>query len=70
MPNMTGLQLAQSVQEKYPGMPIILATGYAELPADPAVFGIVKLSKPCSQAEIAAAIQTAINTRIAKQACA
>ena len=61
MPNMTGLQLAQSVQEKYPGMPIVLATGYAELPADPAEIGVVKLAKPCSQTEIAAAIETAMN---------
>jgi signal transduction histidine kinase len=61
MPNMTGLQLAHCVQEKYPGMPIVLATGYAELPADPAQFGIVKLAKPCSQTEIAAAMQTAMS---------
>jgi signal transduction histidine kinase/ActR/RegA family two-component response regulator len=61
MPNMTGLQLAHCVQEKYPGMPIVLATGYAELPADPAEFGIVKLAKPCSQSEIAAAMQTAMS---------
>jgi signal transduction histidine kinase len=61
MPNMTGLQLAHCVQEKYPGLPIVLATGYAELPADPAEFGIVKLAKPCSQTEIAAAIHTAMS---------
>jgi signal transduction histidine kinase len=60
MPNMTGLQLAHSVQEKYPGLPIVLATGYAELPVDPALFGVVKLAKPCSQSEIAAAMQTAM----------
>ena len=60
MPNMTGLQLAHSVQEKYPGLPIVLATGYAELPVDPALFGVVKLAKPCSQDDIAAAIQTAM----------
>jgi signal transduction histidine kinase len=62
MPNMTGLQLAHCVQEKYPGLPIVLATGYAELPADPAEFGIVKLAKPCSQTEIAAAMQTAMSS--------
>jgi signal transduction histidine kinase len=61
MPNMTGLQLAQCVQEKHPGIPIVLATGYAELPADPARFGVVKLAKPCSQTEIAVAIQTAMS---------
>ena len=37
MPVMTGLQLAECIQERYPGLPIILATGYAELPADPAL---------------------------------
>ena len=51
------------MQEQYPGLPIILATGYAELPADPAEFGIVKLAKPCTQNEIAAAIQTAMRLR-------
>jgi signal transduction histidine kinase len=61
MPNMTGLQLAQTIQERYPGLPIILATGFAELPADPAKFRILKLAKPCTQHEIAVAIQTALN---------
>ncbi len=70
MPTMTGLQLAQCVQEKYPGMPVILATGYAELPVDPVSFGILKLTKPCSQNEIAAAIQTVLGNRSVKQACA
>jgi hypothetical protein len=33
---MTGLQLAGCVRETYPELPVILATGYAELPGDPA----------------------------------
>ena len=60
MPNMTGLQLAQSIQEKHPQLPIILATGYAELPSDPALLRLVKLAKPCSQHDIAAAIHAAL----------
>jgi signal transduction histidine kinase/ActR/RegA family two-component response regulator len=60
MPAMTGLQLARSIQEKYPGIPIILATGYAELPVDPTSLGIHRLAKPCSQYEIASAIQSAL----------
>jgi signal transduction histidine kinase len=63
MPTMTGLQLAQRIQEQYPGLPIILATGYAELPGDPALLGLLKLAKPCSQSEIAASIHTALNMR-------
>ncbi len=63
MPSMTGLQLAECIQERFPGLPIILATGYAELPCDPAKLGLLKLPKPCTQQEIAAAIQIALRSR-------
>jgi CheY-like chemotaxis protein len=63
MPAMTGLQLAVCIQERFPGLPIILATGYAELPVDPANMGLLKLTKPCTQQEIAAAIHTAMRSR-------
>jgi signal transduction histidine kinase len=65
MPIMNGLQLAQSIKEKYPEIPIILATGYAELPADPSKLGLFKLTKPCSQDDIAKAIHTALESRAA-----
>jgi signal transduction histidine kinase/ActR/RegA family two-component response regulator len=60
MPSMTGLQLAECIQERFPGLPIILATGYAELPADPSALGIGRLAKPCTQDEIAMAIHAAL----------
>jgi CheY-like chemotaxis protein len=60
MPSMTGLQLAECIQERFPGLPIILATGYAELPGDPAALGIARLAKPCTQDEIAMAIHAAL----------
>ena len=63
MPAMTGLQLAARIGDQYPGLPVILATGYAELPKDPAILGLLKLSKPCSQQEITAAIHAALNSR-------
>jgi signal transduction histidine kinase/ActR/RegA family two-component response regulator len=63
MPAMTGLQFARRVQETYPGLPIILATGYAELPGDPTSLGILRLAKPCNQYEIATAIQSALGAR-------
>jgi len=67
MPMMTGLQLAGCIQEKFPGLPIILATGYAELPVDPSSLGIARLAKPCTQHEIAVAIHAAVfaNDRVA-----
>ena len=60
MPAMTGLQLAKSIQESYSGIPIILATGYAELPVDPASLGMIRLAKPCNQYDIAMAIRSAL----------
>jgi signal transduction histidine kinase len=64
MPVMTGLQLARIIQEKYPSLPVILATGYAELPVDPVSLGIVRLAKPCNQYDIAMAIRTALGPRV------
>src|SRR6266478_5991667 len=63
MPAMTGLQLARSLQERYPDLPVILATGYAELPGDAGSLGILRLAKPCNQYEIAMAIQQALGPR-------
>jgi len=62
MPAMTGLQLAKNIQESYSGIPIILATGYAELPIDPAALGMIRLAKPCNQYDIAMAIQSALGS--------
>ena len=55
MPRMTGTQLIDKIRKTSPGLPAILATGYAETPAnlDPA---IVRLKKPFTQDELRAAI--------------
>jgi FixJ family two-component response regulator len=55
---MTGLQLAETAHALKPGLAVILATGYAELPAgaDPS-FG--RLAKPFTQAELAEAVDAA-----------
>src|SRR5882762_9456141 len=63
MPAMTGLQLARYLQDRYPELPVILATGYAELPGDATSLGIQRLAKPCNQYEIAMAIQSALGSR-------
>jgi CheY-like chemotaxis protein len=68
MPAMTGLQLAKHIQERHPGLPIVLATGYAELPAEASTLGIARLAKPCTQEEIALAIHAAVNTRARREA--
>jgi CheY-like chemotaxis protein len=53
MPGMRGTELAIQLREKYPALPIILATGYAELPNGEG-FGLPRLSKPFRQEDIAA----------------
>jgi len=70
MPSMTGLQLAECIQKRYPGLPIILATGYAELPTDPMTLGIPRLAKPCTQLEIATAIQAVVSAAQSDARCA
>jgi len=60
MPGMNGFELAQRIKEKNPKLPIILATGYAELPADRSIeFG--HLSKPYTSKDLAAALDKAVN---------
>ena len=51
MPQMTGLQLAREIEIRRPGLGVVLATGYAELPPGDGE-GIPRLAKPYSQAEL------------------
>ena len=58
MPRMTGVQFAEAALAERADVPIILATGYGELPAgaNPA---LRKLSKPFAQADLARAVAAA-----------
>ena len=56
MPDKTGVQLAGELRGHRPNIPIILATGYAELPPGTDI-GLPKLSKPFSQADLEAAVK-------------
>jgi len=51
MPGMTGLQLAEIVRRKRPTLPILLATGYAEVPEGTSI-RLPRLSKPYQQAQL------------------
>jgi PAS domain S-box-containing protein len=58
MPNMTGSDLAAAIRAEKPHLPIILATGFAELPPG-ADESLPKLSKPFRQHQLAEAIAKA-----------
>ena len=59
MPAMTGSQLAQQIRARWPGLPVVLATGYAELPPG-GNEALPKLSKPFSQADLARIVERSI----------
>lgn len=58
MPKMTGAQLALEVRRVLPDLPILLVSGYAEIPAGTAAEQLPLLSKPFSQAALMQAIAT------------
>jgi CheY-like chemotaxis protein len=58
---MNGFELAQRIKASHPRLPIVLATGYAELPADRSIqFG--HLSKPYTSKDLAAALEKAVSS--------
>jgi PAS domain S-box-containing protein len=60
MPQMTGSELVQLLRSERPGLPVVLATGYAELPRG-SVLDVPKLSKPFRQQELAEALRKAVD---------
>nr|WKF60856.1 Sensor kinase CckA [Paraburkholderia busanensis] len=63
MPRMTGLELAVAARELHPDLPVILATGYAELP-EGAGISIPQLRKPYQQQQLVAEIRKALTGRL------
>ena len=55
MPRMNGVQLAAAAREVRPELPILLATGYAELPAGSSI-DLPRIGKPYQQDQLAAEI--------------
>jgi CheY-like chemotaxis protein len=51
MPGMTGLEFAEWLRRAHPGLPVVLATGYAEATADAAPW-LPRLAKPYRQDEL------------------
>ncbi|WP_088938720.1 hybrid sensor histidine kinase/response regulator [Rhizobium sp. N122] len=59
MPGMTGAQLAAAARDIHPALPIVLATGYADLPAGTDI-DLPRLGKPYDQAQLAKEIARAV----------
>lgn len=61
MPNMTGSEFARIVAQRRPGLPFVIASGYADVgsPGDKTADGPRKLAKPFSQADLASLVSQA-----------
>ena len=55
MPGMTGTELAKHIRRNWPELPVVIATGYAELPGE-LDSGVPRLSKPYRQQDLAALV--------------
>jgi signal transduction histidine kinase len=60
MPSMTGVELAQKLSSTHPSLPVILASGYTELPGNAQINGLARLTKPFTQEQLEAAIASVV----------
>lgn len=65
MPGMTGAQLADAIEDIYPGLAVIIITGFAELPAN--ATRRHRLDKPFKQAELARMVATVSRNRVGER---
>ncbi|NBJ13556.1 MHYT domain-containing protein [Microvirga arsenatis] len=56
MPGMTGLQLSDAIRKRWPHLPVILASGYAELTSEVSS-AVARLNKPFRQEELARVVR-------------
>jgi signal transduction histidine kinase len=61
MPGMTGSQLAAKIQQMRPGLPVVIATGYANIRGD--ALALPRLNKPYRQQDLSGLINGLIETR-------
>jgi CheY-like chemotaxis protein len=59
MPDMTGIDLARNIRRAWPGLPIILASGYPNLPASQQL-ALPCLAKPFHPAELLALLASVL----------
>ena len=61
MPEMTGVELAQALRSERPGLPVVLATGYSDLP--PGAPPLPMIGKPFSERDLAQTIADVLSRR-------
>jgi PAS domain S-box-containing protein len=62
MAGMSGLDLAQAIRARYPGLPVLLTSGYSEVIAKEGAFGFPLLRKPYSVEALSRALRKAVRS--------
>lgn len=63
MPGMTGVELARLIFSSYPGLPVIIASGYSELPDDDGLPELLRMTKPFTQVQLQTTVRRALVVR-------
>ncbi|CAN7598669.1 ATP-binding protein [Phenylobacterium sp. LjRoot225] len=63
MPGVSGVELAQSIRRHYPGLPVILTSGYSHVLAEEGRHGFTLLAKPYSAESLARTLSGAITAQ-------
>lgn len=66
MPGMTGVELAEAARQLRPHLPVVLATGYSELPSGVEI-DLPRLAKPYQQTDLARQLMLLLNERAPEQ---
>lgn len=62
MAGMSGLELAHCIRGRYPGLPVLLTSGYSEILAKEGTFGLPLLRKPYSVESLSRALRKALRS--------
>jgi DNA-binding NtrC family response regulator len=61
MPGMNGVELAGVIRERYPGLPVVLTSGYSNVLAENAHQGFELIQKPYSVEALSRILRKAIS---------
>nr|WP_249137855.1 PAS domain S-box protein [Bradyrhizobium canariense] len=64
MPGMNGVELAGIIRERYPGLPVVLTSGYSNVLAENAHRGFELIQKPYSVESLSRILRKAITTKL------
>jgi len=65
MPGMNGVELARIIRDRYPGLPVVLTSGYSNVLAENAHYGFELIQKPYSVESLSRILRKAITEKAA-----